>query len=494
MADPKIAFENRPIVRCIRHDTNFAKVLLTVRESSLEELSALCPQSKASLLFYAVQRSHDIEVQELCRLLCQELCVCNPNHVDHNQQTALFFAARDGHVEAVRLLLSLGCSAGHRDSVEQTALFYAARDGRDKVLEILLENGVNINDADRLGQTALFYGARDGRTSTVELMLKHGANIHLNDRNRRTALYYATRSNHPEVIALLKSYEDVQSAPCDRQDSNLKKNLEPLGKSTNSDSNGSQLTTLNNNNDACYQPNKRTRLNDTLNETEKDFAKDAVPENVRPTHRRCYRLCIKGPETIQPEIQWLSAPLEQIQVFESLLPSIAVWSRESHCPVTDIFMSIRAMWQPIALSVLDELSQDKEGWIFQKPVDCKAWKCPDYYDVIKNPMDFFTMRKKFKAQLYPRCQDFVNDMELIFANCFRYNRPESNVAVFGRSIQAHYKALALEKGFERWITIENEIDQWYKSMYQSKKNEFEKFSNDRSNELNVSTSMITNVR
>jgi ankyrin repeat protein len=134
-------------------------------------------------------------------------------------------------VETVRLLLSLGCSAGHRDSVEQTALFYAARDGRDKVLEILLENGANINDADRLGQTALFYGARDGRTSTVELMLKHvrsfsflkvslkkkkdlscfyfllkGANIHLNDRNRRTALYYATRSNHREVIALLKSY------------------------------------------------------------------------------------------------------------------------------------------------------------------------------------------------------------------------------------------------------------------------------------------------
>jgi hypothetical protein len=85
-------------------------------------------------------------------------------------------------------------------------------------------------------------------------------------------------------------------------------------------------------------------------------------------------------------------------------------------------------------------------------------------------------------------------MELIFANCFRYNRPESNVAVFGRSIQAHYKALALEKGIERWITIENEIDQWYKSIYQSKKNEFEKFSNDHSAEINVGTSMVTNVR
>jgi hypothetical protein len=32
MADPKLTFENRPIVRCIRHDTNFPKVVLTVRE------------------------------------------------------------------------------------------------------------------------------------------------------------------------------------------------------------------------------------------------------------------------------------------------------------------------------------------------------------------------------------------------------------------------------------------------------------------------------
>ena len=59
--------------------------------------------------------------------------------------------------------------------------------------------------------------------------------------------------------------------------------------------------------------------------------------------------------------------------------------------------------EPISFSIVDHLTQIEGGWIFAKPVDCKAWGCPDYYDVITNPMDFTTMKKKFKAKGYNRC-------------------------------------------------------------------------------------------
>lgn len=46
---------------------------------------------------------------------------------------------------------------------------------------------------------------------------------------------------------------------------------------------------------------------------------------------------------------------------------------------------------------------------------------PDYYNIIKQPMDLGTMTKKLKALQYKSKQEFVDDLNLIWANCFKYN-------------------------------------------------------------------------
>ncbi|KAI9370102.1 hypothetical protein BJX61DRAFT_109842 [Aspergillus egyptiacus] len=46
---------------------------------------------------------------------------------------------------------------------------------------------------------------------------------------------------------------------------------------------------------------------------------------------------------------------------------------------------------------------------------------PDYYAVIKHPMDLGTMTKKLKALQYKSKQEFVDDLNLIWSNCFKYN-------------------------------------------------------------------------
>ena len=468
MSEFQLPFESRQLIRSIRSDNNFDEVLETIRNSSKEELCSNCPATDASLLFYAVQRSNDSEAHELCQVLCDELKVCDPTHLDRNQQTALFFAARDGHLECVRYLIAHGCAPDHRDSVAQTALFYAARDGRDDVVKLLLDHGANINNADRLGQTALFYGARDGRTSTVALMLSRGASINICDRHRRTASYYALRNNHHEILAILKSSSENPKSPVNKAKASTGKDtLDYIAVAPHSENQDSSIDEEIKKSSELARPQKRTRNGLSWSGSDSCVTRETIPEELQPVRRRCYRLCMRGPDAIGEELRWLSAPLEQVKIFESLLPSIAVWPRDAPCPVSDILMNTRAFWQPIALSIIDELAQSKEGWIFLKPVDCKAWKCPDYYEVIKYPMDFMTMRKKFKLQVYIRCQDFVNDLELIFSNCFRYNRPESNVAFFGRSIQAQYQTLASEKGIARWVALENELEQWYYSLRRS---------------------------
>ncbi len=41
-----------------------------------------------------------------------------------------------------------------------------------------------------------------------------------------------------------------------------------------------------------------------------------------------------------------------------------------------------------------KLSKVNNAWIFHKPVDPHELEIPDYFDVIKNPMDFSTIKDK----------------------------------------------------------------------------------------------------
>ncbi|KAJ9148641.1 Bromodomain-containing protein [Pleurostoma richardsiae] len=47
---------------------------------------------------------------------------------------------------------------------------------------------------------------------------------------------------------------------------------------------------------------------------------------------------------------------------------------------------------------------------------------PDYYNIIKQPMDLGTMTKKLKGLQYKSKAEFVTDLNLIWDNCLRYNQ------------------------------------------------------------------------
>ena len=50
---------------------------------------------------------------------------------------------------------------------------------------------------------------------------------------------------------------------------------------------------------------------------------------------------------------------------------------------------------------------------------------PDYYSVIKNPMDMETIKKRIKSNLYKTLKKFKSDVILMFENCKAYNEPTS---------------------------------------------------------------------
>jgi len=52
---------------------------------------------------------------------------------------------------------------------------------------------------------------------------------------------------------------------------------------------------------------------------------------------------------------------------------------------------------------------------------CVLCQVPDYRDLIKNPMDFATMRRKVDLQAYRTVEDVAADFRLMISNCMTYN-------------------------------------------------------------------------
>ncbi|ESN99122.1 hypothetical protein HELRODRAFT_67491, partial [Helobdella robusta] len=69
--------------------------------------------------------------------------------------------------------------------------------------------------------------------------------------------------------------------------------------------------------------------------------------------------------------------------------------------------------------VIRLLKVHKNAWPFLQPVD--AAQVPDYYKIIKEPMDMTTIEEKTCSRKYETLNDFVKDVMQIFDNCRYYN-------------------------------------------------------------------------
>jgi hypothetical protein len=60
---------------------------------------------------------------------------------------------------------------------------------------------------------------------------------------------------------------------------------------------------------------------------------------------------------------------------------------------------------------------------------------PDYYRVIKKPVDFATMKKRLDLKEYQTPQHFYQDFKLMIRNCFTFNPAGSIVHNAGAELQ-----------------------------------------------------------
>ncbi|KAG6866801.1 hypothetical protein C0991_008737 [Blastosporella zonata] len=72
---------------------------------------------------------------------------------------------------------------------------------------------------------------------------------------------------------------------------------------------------------------------------------------------------------------------------------------------------------------------------FYEPVDWVALDIPSYPKMVKKPMDFSTIRKKFDNNMYPTANKFFDDFKLMIRNCFVFNPAGTPVNQAGIELQ-----------------------------------------------------------
>ncbi|KAG8978919.1 hypothetical protein FRB94_012613 [Tulasnella sp. JGI-2019a] len=101
--------------------------------------------------------------------------------------------------------------------------------------------------------------------------------------------------------------------------------------------------------------------------------------------------------------------------------------------------------------LLARIKKKDDYGIFHEPVDTTA--VPTYTDIIKNPMDLSTMKKKLDTGLYRTFQQFSDDFNLMISNCKTFNPAPSlyhseatKLETFGKDLISQSTGLVIEPG------------------------------------------------
>lgn len=82
---------------------------------------------------------------------------------------------------------------------------------------------------------------------------------------------------------------------------------------------------------------------------------------------------------------------------------------------------------------------------FYQPVDPVALNIPDYFKIIKKPMDLSTIQAKLKTNQYDGAHDFESDIRLMFSNCYKFNPSDQHVHKCGKSLEHIFNQKWAEK-------------------------------------------------
>lgn len=87
-------------------------------------------------------------------------------------------------------------------------------------------------------------------------------------------------------------------------------------------------------------------------------------------------------------------------------------------------------------AIIKQLKRHRDAPAFLHPVDPVLLKIPDYPLVVKHPMDLTTVERKLTNLEYDAVEDFVQDLNLVFSNCYLYNGREATISICASNLES----------------------------------------------------------
>jgi len=398
------------------------KIQANLEKYSIDIQALIDPLKGQNAFFMAALIKDDSQALEIFKYLKSK--EVNPGIKDHLKQTCLYYTCREGKNQCSKYLVEeCGLNANEIDIYGQTPIYYCVRDNKLETVKLMIELGTNINIEDVYGQTCLFYAIRENHFEIVELLIQKGANVNQVDKKKRTPYSYAEKFNYQNICDLL--IQNGANKPISKM------NAEKRGRKERKKL--KELLGEENINDENKNNNENEEI--TLEELQKT--------------RKCYLVKIEDDKKI---------PLtdEEIEIFKQQHEDIFKYltdekEREKLKDNVDKTLFYFESWEKQAKKLINILWKVKGAYLFHKPVDPEELGIPDYPQIIKNPMDFSTIKKKLSNNLYTNFKQFNDDIKLTFDNCFLYNGANTSVGLSCTFVKNEYQKLFEQMGMNKFM-------------------------------------------
>ncbi|XP_029102881.1 histone acetyltransferase KAT2A isoform X3 [Scleropages formosus] len=95
-------------------------------------------------------------------------------------------------------------------------------------------------------------------------------------------------------------------------------------------------------------------------------------------------------------------------------------------------------------NLLAQIKTHPDAWPFMEPV--KKAEAPDYYEIIRFPIDLKTMTERLKNRYYITKKLFIADLQRIITNCREYNPPDSEYCKCANTLEKFFYFKLKESG------------------------------------------------
>jgi Bromodomain/TAZ zinc finger len=177
-------------------------------------------------------------------------------------------------------------------------------------------------------------------------------------------------------------------------------------------------------------------------------ATPTVPSDVQSSQEIAPDSSMSSEQVVAPSKQLTKDELK-VSVDNTLLNSFTVKQLETHLASLDRKTQLPPpKLKSKCTDVLKGLQTHQHGWVFNSPVDPVELGLPDYFEIIKKPMDLGTVQKRLENGLYHSIDEFASDVNLTFDNATTYNEDGSVVYNMATELKTKF-SLDLRKLYDQ---------------------------------------------